>query len=69
MDEVQFNKLVSKLDIITKLVAFNALQGKILKDQVITLHSMGIPLSDIANIVGKKPTDIGQYLYRKKIKK
>ncbi|MDE1845063.1 MAG: hypothetical protein KGI10_07025 [Thaumarchaeota archaeon] len=69
MNEDQFNELMKKLEILNKLVAFNIISGKKLKEQVTTLYALGIPITDIATIVGKKPTDIGQYIYRKKSKK
>lgn len=67
MNEAQFNQLINKIDILTKLVAINSLSEKPLKDQVLLLHSLGLPISEIAQILNKKMTDIGQYIYRKKI--
>ncbi len=66
LNEAQFNQLINKIDIPTKLVAINSLSEKPLKEQVLLLHSLGLPISEIAQILNKKMTDIGQYIYRKK---
>lgn len=66
MDKQQFDQLMDRLNTISKLLALNVTQNKSLKEQVLMLYSAGLQLSEIANIVGKKPTDIGQYIYRKK---
>jgi len=66
MNEEQFEKLISKIDILIKINASVILNKKSLKEQVLFLNSIGLSLTEIASMVGKKPTDIGQYLYRKK---
>jgi len=60
------SEIVKRLDILIKLSARNLIVEKSLKEQVILLNSIGLTLKQIAEIVNKKPTDIGQYLYRKK---
>lgn len=66
MNDSQIQKLITKLDILIKINAKNLTLDKSFKEQVMLLNSIGIPLKEIAEIVNKKPTDIGQYIYRKK---
>jgi len=68
MNDEQFEKLISKIDILIKINASVILNEKSLKEQVLFLNSIGLSLTEIASMVSKKPTDIGQYLYRKKKK-
>ena len=65
LDDAQFKQFTDKFDILTKLIAISIIQNKPLKEQVQTLHSAGMPISDISKLLNRKMTDLGQYLYRK----
>jgi len=65
LNDKQFKQLMDKFDILTKVTAMTALQNKPLKEQVQTLHSAGMPISEISKLLDRKMTDIGQYIYRK----
>lgn len=66
MNDEQFDQLIKKLDILTKLISVNLIQGKKLSEQVRLLYSAGIPISEVAEILGTKTDNISQYVYRKK---
>lgn len=66
MDDKQFEQLMQKLDVLTKLLAASIAQGKSVKDQVTILYSTGLTPTEIANILGKKRTDLSSYIYSKK---
>ncbi len=66
MNEEQFKELMDKLDLISKLVSLNIVQGKLLKDQVLTLYKVGLTPTQIAEILGTTKNNISQYIYRKK---
>ena len=65
MNDQQFKLLMDKFDILTKVTVMSALQNKSLKEQVQTLHSVGMPISEISKLLDRRMTDLGQYLYRK----
>lgn len=46
-------QILDKLDIIIKLLAMEVIKGKEVRDQILTLHDMGISNKDIALILGK----------------
>ena len=66
MDEKQFNRLETKLDIITKLLALNILQGKSITQQIESLNSAGLRVTDIAKITGKTENHVSVALNRLK---
>jgi len=66
MEEKQFEKLMEKLDGLTRLIAYNVVVGKKLKDQVTTLYSLGCTPTQIASYLGTTKDNISQYIYRKK---
>ena len=57
MDEKQFHELSRKLDILIRLTAMNAVAGKNLSEQVVTLSSLGFKPSEIGAIL-VKPTNL-----------
>lgn len=65
MNDKQFKQFMDKLDVLTKLTAINIIQNKSIKEQVQTLHSANIPISEISKLLDRKMTDLGQYVYRK----
>jgi len=64
MDEDQFKQLSDKMDIIIKLLALNAVEGKELKNQVSLLSSFGFQPKQIADMLGKSPDHIRVMLHR-----
>ena len=64
MDEQQFKLLSDKMDTIIKLLALNAIQGKQLKEQVLTLSSFGFQPMQIAAMLGKTPNNVRVLLHR-----
>jgi DNA-directed RNA polymerase specialized sigma24 family protein len=63
MDEEQFATIVLKLDMIIKLQAVSAAQGKSLREQVAMLSSLNLSPKQIADILGKTPNHISVILY------
>ena len=63
MDETQFRQLSDKMDIIIKLLALNAVEGKELKNQVVILSSFGFQPKQIADMLGKTPNHISVILH------
>ncbi len=67
LSDKQFSELMDRLGIISRLLAWNILQGKeSLTEQAITLASVGLERKDIAGILGKDPDLISQTLYQAK---
>lgn len=62
MDDKQFSIIVSKLDDIIKLQAIATVQGKTLREQVVTLSSLNFQPKQIADILGKTPNHISVIL-------
>ena len=62
MDEKQFSIIISKLDIIIKLQAITAVEGRNLKEQVATLASLNLQPKQIGDILGKTPNHISVIL-------
>lgn len=54
ISEEQFEKLREQNDMIIKLLAAIAIEGKNLNEQVRLLSDVGLTPSEIANILGKK---------------
>ena len=63
MDEQQFKQLSCKIDVIIKLLALNAVEGKELKNQVLILSSFGFQPKQIADMLGKTPNHISVILH------
>jgi hypothetical protein len=53
-----FIQMVERLGIIIKLLAVGVVKGKDVKDQVWTLHEMGISNKEIAHILGKSQNTV-----------
>lgn len=66
MNDKQITEFMNKLDVITKLLASNILEGKNLTQQALALSSIGLERKDIAWILGKDPDLISQTLYQAK---
>ncbi len=67
MNDTQFAELMSRLGIITKLLASNILEGKeTLTEQAVAFSSMGLERKEIAWILDKDPDLISQTLYQAK---
>ena len=64
MNDIQFAQLKHLLNIITKLLALDKLDGKSLTERAVTLSSLGLETSDIADLLGKSPDLISQTLYQ-----
>lgn len=63
-------EVLVKLDLLVKLTAANAVDGKDFKDQVRLLSSVGLMPKEIADILGKSPNNVSVTLnYLKKVKK
>jgi DNA-directed RNA polymerase specialized sigma24 family protein len=53
MDEKQFKEIISRLDLITRLLALNMVKNlKTQKDKILTLDSFGLKPKEIANYLG-----------------
>lgn len=63
MDDKQFKQLSDKMDTIITLLALNAVEGKELKNQVLTLSSFGFQPKQIADMLGKTPNHIRVILH------
>jgi DNA-directed RNA polymerase specialized sigma24 family protein len=66
LDEDRWNALNRKLDLMSRLLALNLLQGKNLTQQIMTLSSIGLEPKEIAQLLGKDPHVVSQTLYRTK---
>jgi len=64
MDAQQFKQLSDKMDIIIKLLALNAVEGKELKNQVSILSAFGFQPKQIADMLGKTPDHVRVILHR-----
>ena len=53
-----FQLIADRLEIIIKLLAITVVKGKDAKDQILTLHEMGISNKEIANILGKSQNTV-----------
>jgi len=63
----QFSELMDKLSVISKLLAWNILQGKeTLTQRAVVLSSMGLERKDIAWLLDEDPDLISQTLYQAK---
>ena len=58
MDEKQFNQIVSKLDGLTKLLAFNIVKDKNVTEQIDILTKAGLKVKDIAEILDRTENQI-----------
>lgn len=71
MDEKQFKEFSSKLDTITRLLSFDLIKDKPVMEQIGILMKAGLPVFEIAKILGKTENQIyvTQTTLRKKWKK
>jgi hypothetical protein len=53
-----FQLIADRLEIIIKLLAVGVVKGKDVRDQVLTLHDMGISNKEIASILGKSQNTV-----------
>ena len=63
------SEIVSKLDVIIKLLAANSVKGKEAKEQILFLHNLGISNKDIAEILGKTQNTVNATLSQSRKKK
>ncbi len=67
MDEKQFTELMGRLGVLSKLLAWNILQGKeSLTQRALALSSAGLERKEIAWLLGQDPDLISQTLYQAK---
>ena len=64
MEKQQFEQISTKLDVIIKLLALNAVQDKELRTQVLMLSSFGFQPKQIADVLGKTPNSVRILLHR-----
>ena len=71
MDDKQFKEFSNKLDTITRLLSFDLIKDKPVMEQVGILIKAGLPVSEIAKLLGKTENQIyvTQTTLRKKWKK
>jgi DNA-directed RNA polymerase specialized sigma24 family protein len=72
MDEKQFKEIISKMDLITRLLVLNLMKDmKVQKDKIVTLSSFGFGPSEIAKLIGTTPNTVSVALseIKKKAKK
>jgi len=63
VNDHQFAEISAKLDVIIKLLAMSAVEGKQLKQQVSLLHSLGLQPRQIADVLDKTPNHIRVVLH------
>ncbi len=70
MDDKQFKEFSSKLDTIMRLLSFDLIKDKPVIDQIGILMKAGLPVSEIATILGKTANQVyvTQTKLRKKLK-
>jgi DNA-directed RNA polymerase specialized sigma24 family protein len=70
MDEKQFKEIISKLDLITRLLALNMVKDlQSQKDKILTLDSFGLKPKEIADYLGTTINTVNVTLSKaKKIK-
>lgn len=67
INDKQFSELMDRLGVISKLLAWNILQGKeTLTQRAVALSSMGLERKDIAWLLDEDPDLISQTLYQAK---
>jgi hypothetical protein len=71
MDDKQFNALMSKLDGLSKLLAFDIIKDRPVNEQIDMLTKAGLKAKDIAEILGRTENQVyvTQNALRKKIRK
>lgn len=71
MDDKQFKEFSNKLDTITRLLSFDLIKDKAVMEQIEILTKAGLPVSEIATLLGKKENQVyvTQTNLRKKWKK
>lgn len=71
MDQVQFEKLDRKMDLLLKMLAIDKLYGRKQIEQVSILTNLGMRPSEIASVLGIKTSSVSaqQIQWRKRSKK
>jgi len=62
MSDDKQQQIIDKLDLMIKLLAVGVIRGKEVKEQVLTLHRMGISNKDISLILGKTQNTVNATL-------
>jgi hypothetical protein len=63
LNDTQFEAINSKLDVIVKLLALEAVKGKPLKEQVQILSALELQPKQVADMLGKTPHHISVILH------
>lgn len=63
MTDIQYNEILNKLDIISKLLATQLIQNKEYRDQVYLLNSIGFQPKFIAALTGKTANNVNVTLH------
>lgn len=58
MDDKQFKEFSNKLDTITRLLSFDLIKGKPVMEQIGILTKVGLPVPEIAALLGKKENQV-----------
>ena len=69
MSKEQFELLISKLDILIKMAAASAFQGKSTAQIALILSALGFPNKEIATILGTTAAYVGKVKYEAKKEK
>lgn len=70
MDEKQFKELMTKMDLLIRLLALNLVKDiKVQKKQITSLHSFGFGPSEIADILDTTPNVVNVTLSQARKKK
>lgn len=64
MNEEQFSVLTSKLDFLTKALLVNIIKDLDFKNQVITLHQMGMKESEITDLLKSNRNKVHSIVWR-----
>lgn len=58
MTNEQFTEILNKLDMLTRLVALNLLEGKKQQEQIILLNRVGLEPKEIAEMLDTTPNTV-----------
>ena len=58
MEDKQFKEFSNKLDTITRLLSFDLIKDKPVMEQIGILTKSGLPVSEIAALLGKKENQV-----------
>ena len=58
MDDKQFKECANKLDMMIRLLSFDLIKGKPIMEQIGILTKVGLSVSEIATLLGKKENQV-----------